>query len=206
MPSFFTPLFPERTYHIFNRAVGNERLFRQDDNYRFFLDKCKRYVLPVADVLAWCLLPNHFHFLISIKPMDVIAGHFQEKKKGKAFTPEAAPDFVMERFSNGLNSYAKAYNKMYNRKGGLFMDYLRRVEVETDTQLGATVFYIHKNPVHHGLCQTIEQWYWSSYKAYLTDSPTLVKTKEVLGWFGGREGFRQYHRQPVYPKEAAVIE
>lgn len=134
-----------------------------------------------------------------------IASYYEQLKR-KPFFVENAPAFIMQQFSNLLNSYTKAYNRMYNRKGSLFIDYLRRVEITSDSQFGATVFYIHKNSVHHGYCEKMEQWKWSSFNALLSDEPTKLLRQELLDWFGGREGFIQYHNQPVYLKEAAELE
>ena len=86
------------------------------------------------------------------------------------------------------------------------MDYLRRVEVSTDAQYSATVFYIHKNAVHHGYCKLIPDWPWSSYNSMLTNAPTKLERQKVLDWFGGTEKFIEYHEQPVHIKNAAVVE
>ena len=122
---------------------------------------------------------------------------FTQAKKGKTFDFEIVPEFIMERFSNFLNSYTKAYNKRFIRRGSLFIDYIRRVEIETDSQLSATIFYVHKNPVHHGLVKKIEDWKWSSYKSYLSDLPGKIMRKEGLEWFGGKKGFTDFHSQPI---------
>lgn len=120
--------------------------------------------------------------------------------------PEIVSDFLMECFSNLQNSYAKAYNKVYNRKGALFIDYMRRVTVDKDSQFGATIFYIHKNPLHHGYCKKIDAWKWSSYLSYKFKRPTTSAAAEALNWFGDKENFLLYHNQPVYLKNALVIE
>ena len=60
-------LIPEATYPIYNRANGTEKLFVSTENYRFFLERYKQYILPVADTFCYCLMPNHFHFLLRIK-------------------------------------------------------------------------------------------------------------------------------------------
>ncbi len=60
-------LIPDKIYHIYSRAVGDEKLFKSDENYRYFLQKFKNYILPIADIYTWTLLPNHFHFMIRIK-------------------------------------------------------------------------------------------------------------------------------------------
>ncbi|WP_339612080.1 hypothetical protein [uncultured Planktosalinus sp.] len=66
-------LEPESTYHIYNRANGNEQLFLSDDNYRYFLKKYDNYIAPIADTFCYCLMPNHFHFLVRIKRESEVA-------------------------------------------------------------------------------------------------------------------------------------
>ncbi|MGN6617851.1 MAG: hypothetical protein ACTHJ5_11810 [Ilyomonas sp.] len=127
-------------------------------------------------------------------------------KNNKKFSIEVIAEFIMERFSNLFNSYTKAFNKTYNRKGALFMDYLKRVEIENESQFGATIFYIHKNPVHHQYCKSISEWRWSSYLSLLSDAPTNLVRDEVIEWFGDKEAFIEFHHQPIYLKQAIVIE
>jgi putative transposase len=206
MSDYKVALLPETYYHVFSRAVGNEKLFVKEENYSFFLKKFNLHVSPIANTYAWCLLPNHFHFLIRIKSPDAIEAVFKKIKTDRKYNPEITPDFLMEQFSNFLNSYSKAFNKTYDRKGALFMDYMRRVEVKEDEQFGATIFYIHKNPVHHGLCNKMEEWNWSSYNTFFSDAPTNIKRKEVLRWFQGMDAFRNYHQQTIYLKHAVIIE
>ena len=70
MPDYHIPLFPDKIYHIFSRAIGKEKLFLEDENYKFFLKKFKLHISPVADTFAYNLLPNYFHFLIRIKSLE----------------------------------------------------------------------------------------------------------------------------------------
>ena len=206
MPDYHIPLIPDKTYHIFSRAMGKEKLFLEEGNYKFFLKQFSKYISPVADTFAYNLLPNHFHFMVRIKNIDIIHEEFLKVKKNKNFTIELVPEFIMERFSNLLNSYTKAFNKKYSRKGGLFIDIMRRVEVIDDSQFGATLFYIHKNAVHHRYCEKISEWRWSSYQAFISNAPTQLLRDEVLDWFGGIEQFIEFHKQPVYLKSAVIIE
>lgn len=67
MINYREKLFPEKYYHIFNHAVGKEILFRNDENYNFFLKKYNFYISSVADTYAYCLMPNHYHFLMKFK-------------------------------------------------------------------------------------------------------------------------------------------
>ncbi len=199
-------LIPDKIYHIYSRAIGNEKLFLNDENYRFFLQKFKQYILPIANIYTWTLLPNHFHFMIRIKNIESINLHFSNLKMGVELEQNNVPDFLMQCFSNLLNSYTKSFNKVYNRKGSLFIDYLRRVTVEDDTQFGSTAFYIHKNAVHHGYCKNMEDWKWSSYNSFLIKEPKEPISIELLEWFGGIRGFLEYHSQSIYLKSAIIID
>ncbi len=112
----------------------------------------------------------------------------------------------MERFLNLFNSYTKAYNKTYNRKGALFINYLKRVELKDEAQFGATIFYIHKNTVHHQYCKKIHDWKWSSYLSLLSTLPTNLLRSNVIKWFGDEEAYIKYHQQPIDIKHAVIIE
>ena len=206
MPDYHIPILPGSIYHLVTRAVGSEKLFRSDNNYVFLLNRYQKHSSPVAETFAWCLLPNHLHLMVRIRQADILEYHFKEVKKNKSFHPDILPDFIMERFSNWLNSYTKSFNKMYNRKGALFIDCLRRVEIKDDNQFRSTVFYIHKNPVHHGYCDKIVDWKWSSYHSILSQKPTNLLRKEVADTFDGENGFITYHNQPVYPKNTLLFE
>lgn len=61
-----TKYTPGTYYHLFNRANGWEQLFRSEDNYNYFLRRYIKYMSPVCSTYAYCLLPNHFHFLVRI--------------------------------------------------------------------------------------------------------------------------------------------
>jgi putative transposase len=159
--------------------------------------RLRKYILPIASVYAYCLIPNHFHLLVRTRDLPTIKKHFEKIKRGRQFSEEGVPDFLMERFSNFLNSYAKSYNKVYQRKGGLFIDYIRRVEIATNNQLWSTVFYIHKNPVHHGYCNSLQNWEWSSFGVYEKRKWSWVRRDEVLRCFGTHTWFLQFHSQPV---------
>jgi len=201
MPDYNIPLSPDCSYHIFSRANGNEKLFLNEENYKFFLGRFKIHVGPVANTFAYNLLPNHFHFLIRIKTLEEIKSHFLKVKRNKHFDEELVSDFIMERFGNLLNSYTKSFNKRNNRKGGLFMDNMRRVEIIDDSHFASEIFYVHKNAVHHQYAKTIEEWCWSSYNSLLRESPTELLRNEIMDFFGGKDAFIKFHQQVIFPKD-----
>jgi len=196
---YFVPLEPNNTYHIFNQAVGNEKFFRNDENYQYFLKKFGEYISPIAKIFGYVLIPNHFHFLIEIKSKDLLYNHYKqleiskEKSNYKNENELNYTDFVMQQFSNFFNSYTKSYNKRFNRKGALFIDYLRRVLVSEEEYLKNLVLYIHQNPVHHNCCLSIEKWKYSSFNSFFSNNPSRIERNEVISWFGDLENFIQLH-------------
>ncbi|MCK5209465.1 MAG: hypothetical protein KAQ79_15630, partial [Cyclobacteriaceae bacterium] len=66
MHSYHPPFLTSTTYHIYNHANGDDNIFREQDNYRFFLEKYVKYINPVADTFAYCLMRNHFHLMVRI--------------------------------------------------------------------------------------------------------------------------------------------
>ncbi len=108
----------EGTYHIFSHGNGKEMIFRETSNYQYFLEKLEKYILPVADIYAYCLIPNHFHLLVRFKSF-------------KGIEIEGEHHFLMKNFSNCLNAYSKAFNKVYNRKGALFLNTVKRKKFRT---------------------------------------------------------------------------
>jgi len=66
------PLLPNTSFHIFNHANGFENVFREKENYRFFLEKYRLFISPLAETYAYCLMPNHFHLVVRIRKREVI--------------------------------------------------------------------------------------------------------------------------------------
>ncbi|WP_295202422.1 transposase [uncultured Chryseobacterium sp.] len=170
-------------YHIYTHANGKDLIFREEENYRYFLEKILKYIIPFAEIYAYCLIPNHFHLLLRFKELKHVENeHF----------------YLMKQFSNLLNGYAKAYNKRYNRKGSLFLDYLRRKRVNDEKYLTKLLHYIHNNPVNHGLVKDIRNWRYSSYHSYINTAKTShVERAEMMKYFDTINDFIMYHRSSI---------
>jgi len=201
----YQALLSGQYYHVVSRANGNELLFRNAENYRFFMERYQKYIQPVATCFAFALLPNHFHFLIKIKDENVLQPLYKVAT-GKNTNGDWQPGFVIKQWSHLLNSYAKSFNSVYHRKGALFIDAIRRIAVNQESDLCNVAFYIHKNPVHHGFCKKISDWKWSSYNSIISQKPTLIERTTVLEWFGGTDRFIFYHNQPVELKTTTAFE
>ena len=175
---------PENTYHIYNKALTNELLFRCSDNYRFFLTKYIKYISPISKMHAFCLMPNHFHFAITIRSKKELVKIFYPKGQGKLF--EADIDFsskINSGFSNFFNSYAKSYNKMYDRSGQLFLRSLNKKKVSSGSYLKNLIKYIHFNPVHHGFVEDPYDWSFSSFVEYQKAEQKLIDKQAIKSLF-----------------------
>lgn len=194
-----SPLVFDTYYHVYNHANGDEDLFRSDENYRYFLQQWAKYIEPIAYTYAYCLMPNHIHFLIRTKSEEDVLEFVRLKKPTlQGFQTLGGLSYsraISLQFSHLFNGYTQAFNKMYGRKGSLFMQNFKRKEIMSEHYLIAIVNYIHRNPVHHGFCGKHEDWVHSSYHAYLSESPTKIRKDDVLNWFNGKTEFVKFHEE-----------
>jgi putative transposase len=189
---------PESYYHIYNHAIGSDNLFRNRNNYLYFLARFKNYMLSVCRCLAYCLMPNHFHFLVQVRTAAEIEA-FQEDYKPGQLAP--SPDYhkiVMNQFSRMLNGYTQAYNRMFDRKGALFLDYMKRKEVNDDLYMNNLIYYIHHNPVHHNFFKDWRDWEFSSYRSLCGQQATGLERVAVVKRFGTRQDFMEFHEGEQY--------
>ncbi len=192
-----SPLSYNGTYHLYNRAVGNEKLFLSDSDYRHFLKKYELYISPIAETYAYCLLPNHFHFLLRIKDeneIDLRKPNLTGRTTGRTRPVRLNSADPNQSFSNFFNSYAKSFNKVHDRVGNLFNRPFKRIHIDSESYFTLLVYYIHRNPIHHGYVHNFTNWEYSSYRTFLSDKRTHLKGEEVLTWFRGRNEFINFHQ------------
>lgn len=175
-------------YHIYNRAVGSEKLFLSDKDYFYFLEKLKRYLIPILDIYAYCLIPNHFHLLVKTKDYLDIKNQTKEAEENSSKIILGKP------FKNFFNSYSKSFNKAHQRMGRLFIQPYKRIKVENENYLKSLIVYVHRNPVHHGLVKNFHEWKYSSYNDFTENTETFVTRKEAISLFGSVDEFVQYHK------------
>ena len=192
---------PGKFYHLYNHANGSENLFRSQENYRYFLSRYKHFIDPIADTYSYCLMPNHIHFLVQLKNEVALEATF-----GKFETFQKLEAKLSKQFANLFSSYTQAYNKMYSRRGSLFIPNFKRSEITDDTYLTTVIVYIHRNPVHHGFTIDWTKWRWSSYQTILSEKPTSLKREEVLKWFGNKDEFFKLHRDEKLSKSLELLE
>jgi putative transposase len=215
-----SPLLFDTYYHIYNRGNNCENIFIQERNYEHFLKLYFKYIDPIAETFAYCLLRNYFHVSVRIKSEEEIAETLKETLKvssanqrlvgreslvnqntsraGKPLgSDKLAAGYPSKKFSDFFNAYAKAINNAYGRTGCLFQHPFGRVPITTDGQFWNGIAYIHQNPQKHKFVKDFRDWKWSSYGVLLSDKPTKLQRDTVLDWFGGKDGYLKLHEDWV---------
>jgi putative transposase len=161
MPRRAVPLVADAYYHVYNRGHNGSAVFLEPENYEFFLRRLRQHMKGNATVVAYVLMPNHYHFLVQVQS-----------------------DGFSHAMQNLTISYVKAINERYQRIGALFQGAFKAKLVERDEYLLHLSRYIHLNPVKAGLAQWPEDWAYSSYPEFVgLRSGTLPSPSIVLGQF-----------------------
>ena len=168
--------FPiEGIYHVYNRGNNKQQIFFCREDYLHFLRLCHKYIAPRSDILAWCLMPNHFHFIIQVNETGL--------------TPFHQGGNEMPLISNGFqllqSSYAKMINKRDNRTGSLFQQKTKSKLIEDNSYALIAFWYTHFNPVEAGLVFRMQDWEFTSYLDFCNARNTslckVALAKELIG-------------------------
>ena len=213
MPSLktITPILGGSYYHLFNRGVNRQPIFFQQRNYEYFLELLKKYLSEYVDIMAYCLLPNHFHLVIHVK-QELMS----EKLKLSPFQNEALTEIikgeeeigkiVSNQLKRMFTSYSMAINIQENRSGALFNPKFKRVEITENEFLEYAIFYVHYNPEKHGITRSFKDYKYNSYQAIISDRFTHINREMVLEIFGDKNQFIQYHKGAYFEREDFVLE
>ena len=158
-------------YHLYNRGNNFQSIFFDRENYLYFLRQVREHLATeVIEIVAYCLMPNHYHLLVQLKTDDLSA---------------AMQPFAL--------SYTKAINKRYTRVGSLFQGRFKATRVDRDDYLLHLSRYIHLNPVTAGLVQRLQDWEFSSYPEFIGQrNGSLPKPGIVPSQFPSPDAYRQF--------------
>lgn len=151
-------LEPSQFYHLYNRSNRGLIVYQNTSNYKYFLSKVEKEWKPYFDIIAYCLMPTHFHFIVGT-PKDLII-------------PQT--NYAVGKL---LSSYTRAMNKEFETHGSLFQRKTSVVNLCIDDPEFSEIFapnvyakncfnYIHHNPVKAGIVAKPEDWQYSSYNEY----------------------------------------
>ncbi len=172
MPYPRPPYLPGHFYHFYNRGRSRLPIFLEPDNYYFVLRKLGFYVPSLElSLIAYCLLPNHYHFLVR-----------QDGQQRASLLPQRV-----------FNAYSKAHNKRYGHSGTLFEGNYRVKPVAESSYLLHLCRYIHGNPVRHRLVADPADWDFSDYRAWLErPSGDLLDVGFVRQHFPDAAAYQQF--------------
>lgn len=185
-----TPIEPDSFYHIYNRGVNGETIFKSHRNYIFFLNKIKENLLSVCDIYAYCLMPNHFHLLVRINS-DSDLKKMQQVESLEIKGLHSPQNVFSKQFSKIFNSYSQAFNKENNRHGSLIESPFKRKLLSTEDYIRNCIIYIHRNPV----TEHFTKFPYSSYQNILNSSTGFLKSDEVIDLFDSKENFIFCHKK-----------
>ncbi len=168
----------EGIYPLYNQGNNRRKIFYSEQNFKYFIEKIRKYIIPYADILSWCLMPNHFHLMVYIH--RVTLSHPVNNNNTRTLNDSIA---IM------LRSYTRAVNKEQNRTGSLFREETKAKPLNGIEGISPSWFtvngitqiniqdpelqhpqvcfnYIHLNPVKHNLVKNTAAWKYSSFHEY----------------------------------------
>ncbi len=144
-------------YHVYNRGNNGQQLFFTPAHYHYFLAKLRLHVRPVCPILAYCLMPNHFHLLLCSGPAAVLP---TVGVGGVRRPPLASAMGTM------LSSFSQGMNQQLHRTGSWFQRRTKAKLVGAGDYPATCFHYIHQNPVRAGLAQEPAAWPYASFPDY----------------------------------------
>jgi REP element-mobilizing transposase RayT len=166
------PFLKNHYYHIYNRGCNKENIFFNPENYIYLLRKIQNTRHKYgATLLAYCLMPNHYHFLAR-----------QESERPLS-------DWIQTLF----NGYTQAINKQQGRSGTLFQGRAKHILVDNDAYLIHLARYIHYNPVEARLVHLPEKWAYSNYAEWIGQRKgTLMDVEFIKSYFPQPDDYRRF--------------
>lgn len=206
MPYRIVPLVNDQVYHIYNRGSEKRIIYEDRRDYQRFLKTLTYYQLTgpkpklshffhyqnfkpeqaqkLIEVLAYCMMPNHFHLLVK-----------QLKDGG-----------ITNLMSHLSLSYTKYFNTKYNRVGPLLQGQFKAVRIESDEQLVHVSRYIHLNPLVSYLVKNLKDYHWSSYNEYISGQSGFCSKAEILGLFKSPKDYQEFIEDQInYAQELELI-
>ena len=185
MPRRVAPFVPDQYYHFYNRGNNRQTVFFERDNYLYFLKGIKKYLREYVEILAYCLMPTHYHILVRVRlPQTQTSEVFKTSEVSTSKTVSLA----MQKF--GI-SYTKAINKRFARVGALFQGQFQAKPIQHYSHLLNLCVYIHANPVKDGLVFLPEEWEFSNYLEWMNlREGTLVNREFINESFGTSEKYK----------------
>jgi len=185
-------------YHLYNQGNNRRQIFFTKANYFYFIQKIRTYILPYADIVCWCLMPNHFHMMLYIKSLNLCKKQVLPSVNQKSRS-------INDSIGIMLRSYTRAINKQEQMSGSLFRQetksicvtcqkgfapismnsmYGKTINIKSKSNYPQNCFeYIHQNPVKAGLVEKPTDWQFSSAKDYFANRKGSLINRKLASEF-----------------------
>jgi REP element-mobilizing transposase RayT len=164
-------IIPDNFYHVYNRATERRTMFYSDKDYEYFIKKALFFKEKTnIKILAYCVLPNHWHFLLK-----------ETKKSTSKVNFSGASKFI----SLLSNSYTKYFNLNKNHSGRILQGPFKSKLVRDDNYLHNLIAYINLNHLKHKITKNIDDWSYTSHHDYLYQAKFNLIDKDYLIDFKG---------------------
>ena len=141
-------------YHIYNRGAHKEKIFFSEEHYLRCLNLLHKYADKYAvSIIAYCLMPNHYHLIL------------QQKENGS----------ISRCLQTTFNAYSQTVNLMVGHSGTLFQGKAKSKLIDSDEYVLQVIRYVHLNPVSAGLVQKPEDWHFSDYREWIKETGDFPK-------------------------------
>jgi REP element-mobilizing transposase RayT len=175
---------PHKVYHIINRGNDYQPIFQDSQDYLKFLEFLVKYVCNVGAVIAYALMPNHFHLICQMNKETDIPLNLRKNKNTLGNT-----------FGHLQNAYAKYYNHRHRHIGSLFEKGFERHEIKDRDYLRNCIIYLHLNSTKHRIVRNFQHYPWTSFPLIIAEDETaLVDYQLHFELFGNKENFIEAHQ------------
>lgn len=147
-------------YHIYNRGNNKQTIFPKVANYEFFLNKVQKLLCAHCDIIAFCLMPNHFHFLIHTNENSI------------RLINSGDMQMLSRKLGTLQSSYTRAINIQEETTGTLFQQKYKSILLSDEHAINC-FHYIHQNPVKANLVLTAVDWKYSSFQEYFKNAGNI---------------------------------
>jgi putative transposase len=175
------PFLPNNYYHVYNRGANKAKIFCDRKDYLLLLRLISEHIRQLKiTVIAYCLMSNHFHFILRQDGQTKIS------------------DFMQAVF----HKYSMSFNQSHNHSGTLFEGPFRAILIDKDEYLLHLCRYIHRNPLEAGIVKQPEQWPYSNYLEFLGQRKgTLIDDEFIKVNFGSPEAYQSFVINYVPPEK-----
>jgi putative transposase len=171
-------------YHVFNRGVDKQVIFYEREHFSICMRLIQKYLrIYSIELLAWCLMPNHYHFILRTEEENEISLFMQTL----------------------FNAYVQALNRIRKRRGPLFEGRFKHVLVSEQNYLLHLCRYIHLNPVKAGLVRMPHEWFFSDYLEWIgAIQADSGKARRIHEFFGSFQKYKEFTQDIILKEDAAI--